>query len=640
MKNKKKLAAITAAMALSLCSVANTFTLTAMGADPKEISYDEATLPNWVPKSFDDALSFENQYGKTHIADGIICCVQKKDVNGYTYITEDAGSTYNYSDHILMQNEYVFVMPEEPDQSDSEEFYKYQMYLQNLGLDPDYKDVKSPFLYEVTVYEAPESGTINFNWVTKNKISGSVYETVNLSFEAKDGVVTETDMYGWLPDCMEEFNAFTKANGTVSVHDGYIVYANDVCYDGGYDVFMKQTGTAEVTEVMRYNISQAVIIEAPGGQGHTVILYKPETEGTLQMEWTQAQYWTPDEPLTDPEVKNYKVNADLSINELVSNGSYTKGYSYTIENGSIKFDQFSSNAQISYIISSNSNYNMTCDRKTSVFTPNEDGTYVLTVEEFCEEIISAGASGNGHFHYFYPVLTYYTVHVQNDEISVQENGSHNWYSKEQIKEIVDSCADTELMVCSDVMAEGSENLLNGAYFSYVNGEMPLQNGENSHLKNYITNYYNEYKTESYFCMNVGYLNEAETFMPRVILSDDSLAEVLSEMHTSSAATTDDIMDFYMVRAKNDGELSITVDGFMEFDLEIKNGIFKRSDKIKESVKGDANGDGILSMSDAIMLQKYLLGAGKLVSRDNADLCKDGRINVFDLCQMKTEIVEK
>lgn len=638
MKNKKKFAAIAAATTLSLCFAANTFTLTAIGAWSQDISYDEATLPNWIPKNFDDALKFENQYGRTHIADGVICCVQKKQVKGYTYTTEDEGSTCNYSDHIIMQNEYVFVMPKEPDQSDFEEFYKYQLYLNNLGLDPNYKNVESPFFYEVTVYEAPESGTINFNWVTRNEKTGNIYETVNLSFEANDGVVTETDIYGWLPDCIEEFYSFKK--DTVSIHDGYIVYADDVCYDGGYDVFMKQTGTAEVTEVMRYNISQTMIVEAVGGQGHTVILYKPEKEGTIQMEWSQAPYWTPDEPVTYTEIKNYKINDDLSINEITANGNYADGYSYTIENDSIIFDQFSAISQMSYIISSNSDYDMTYGRKTSVFTPKEDGTYVLTVEELREAIISAGASNSGHFHYFYPIQTYYTVYVQNDEITVQKNGSHNWYSEKQIKEIVDNSADTEFFVCSDVMAEGSENLLNGSYFSYVNGYIMPFGSENSHLKSYITNIYSEYKTESYFCINVRYLGEEQTFMPRIILSDNSLADVFSEMHTSSEATTDDIMDFYMVRAKNDGKLSIKADGFMEFNLKIKNGIFKRSDKINESVNGDANGDGKLSMSDAIMLQKYLLGFGKLNNRENADLCKDGIINIFDLCQLKYELTYK
>lgn len=58
----------------------------------------------------------------------------------------------------------------------------------------------------------------------------------------------------------------------------------------------------------------------------------------------------------------------------------------------------------------------------------------------------------------------------------------------------------------------------------------------------------------------------------------------------------------------------------------------------ENLLGDCNFDGVLSVSDAVMLQKWLLGAGELTCWQNADLCKDNRIDVFDLCIIKKMLV--
>ncbi len=55
---------------------------------------------------------------------------------------------------------------------------------------------------------------------------------------------------------------------------------------------------------------------------------------------------------------------------------------------------------------------------------------------------------------------------------------------------------------------------------------------------------------------------------------------------------------------------------------------------KYAVVGDVNNDGILSMTDAVMLQKWILCGKSLTDREAADVCTDGRINTFDLCAIK------
>ena len=54
----------------------------------------------------------------------------------------------------------------------------------------------------------------------------------------------------------------------------------------------------------------------------------------------------------------------------------------------------------------------------------------------------------------------------------------------------------------------------------------------------------------------------------------------------------------------------------------------------QSVAGDVNADGKVSVADLIMMQKYLHGKGKLTNWKAGDLTKDNKINIFDFVAMK------
>ena len=58
------------------------------------------------------------------------------------------------------------------------------------------------------------------------------------------------------------------------------------------------------------------------------------------------------------------------------------------------------------------------------------------------------------------------------------------------------------------------------------------------------------------------------------------------------------------------------------------------------VKGDVNADGILSIADIVLFQKWLLAASeiKLPKWRAADLCKDDKLDSFDLYLMKKELL--
>ncbi len=65
------------------------------------------------------------------------------------------------------------------------------------------------------------------------------------------------------------------------------------------------------------------------------------------------------------------------------------------------------------------------------------------------------------------------------------------------------------------------------------------------------------------------------------------------------------------------------------------------DIVPEIVKGDANGDGKMTIADAVSLSNWIMGVSdaKLENSEAADLCKDGKIDVFDLCLLREELVK-
>lgn len=62
-------------------------------------------------------------------------------------------------------------------------------------------------------------------------------------------------------------------------------------------------------------------------------------------------------------------------------------------------------------------------------------------------------------------------------------------------------------------------------------------------------------------------------------------------------------------------------------------------KVISLIKGDANNDGKVTVADAIMLQEWLLGAGDLNNWQNADICEDGKIDVFDMVEMRKLLIK-
>lgn len=321
--NKKLLAMMSAmVMCFSAMPMCSAYAETYVDVMP-EIPVDvQDVFPEWVPTDFTEALRFDNKYGKTHIENGLICCVRKKynydDCN--KYLTE-------YSDEsnieVLFNETYNFVMPEKPDESDKEAYQEYLDFLSENYISEyiEYAEyygheieIKAYFEYEVTVYAMNPSSSVDINWIEKTPQTDHILSTQTLSFESSaDGEITETDLYGWFPDSVGECY-----KDTVSVVNGHIVYCDYMCTDAGLSLITEQNGTAKLECVASDSLSGTTVMPPPPGTSPTIAkAYKPITSGTVKVTFKQAQDWEGGYADDDATVvKYYSVDENGSITEI------------------------------------------------------------------------------------------------------------------------------------------------------------------------------------------------------------------------------------------------------------------------------------------------------------------------------------
>ena len=67
-----------------------------------------------------------------------------------------------------------------------------------------------------------------------------------------------------------------------------------------------------------------------------------------------------------------------------------------------------------------------------------------------------------------------------------------------------------------------------------------------------------------------------------------------------------------------------------------------SENRTDMVQGDINADGKFDIADIVTLKKWILAVQDTEPANwkAADLCEDGRLNVFDLCMMKQRLISK
>ena len=279
---RKHLTALLAAAALTLSAAP----LTALAKEEPPGSM----LPDWVPRDYLAAVDFCNTYGKTHIHDGYVCIVRK----AYLDETPQPDFTETHSEEPIEQFMPQFIISSRPDEV----------------VDP----VPQRYAFQVSLYQPSKPGELKITWGTKEHPDAGETFTFDV---AEDGSITETDLFGWLPDSPAEFADFDKENPVLSVHDGYIVYAGSPCYDGGYQEYLSVVGSGAVELIGDYGIGRTYAdVEPCGGSPNILKLYKPVRPGTVQITATEKRSWEKDPVYSDTGY--YQIADDLTVTETAS----------------------------------------------------------------------------------------------------------------------------------------------------------------------------------------------------------------------------------------------------------------------------------------------------------------------------------
>ncbi len=340
-------------------------------------------------------------------------------------------------------------------------------------------------------------------------------------------------------------------------------------------------------------------------------------------------------------IQNY-IYEDKKVDVTVTAASYPETFKeyedfleaypdfYRIDEDSVYFvNRYINSAEMSLIVSSNNKLSVYDNVYGYIFMPEEDGRYVVTVEEYHEEITETPDENLGHYHTFYPEIFNYIVEVKNGEISVAYEGTCSWKDSLELNENTDENG--------YVYYEG--DVLDGGYFTFVNGNIPSKTENNE----YITTVYGKYSNQSYFCVNLKDKNDPK----RIAISNENKAALEKSFETSSSCSgnldlaTPDIKYFFGIKALADGKVKLTVDGENSYQLIIEDGVFSYDSETLSSIPGDVNNDGKLDENDVKLFNKWLSAAKgvKLTNWKAADMNNDGKLNVFDLCLAKRALIE-
>ncbi len=308
----------------------------------------KAGTPEWAPTSFNEALTFINTYGRTFVKDGFICTVRDRRISKERFETNVSG---DYS--LVSSQVYEWI----PDLSD---------YDEDMIIDV----MQGEFMLEVNVYKPTAPTNISISWAdyylnSAGEEKFSENSDVTFEFEvAENGKITQTDTFGWMPDCVTEYESFVEKNGNVLVKDGYIGFVSEICTDAGYDLFFEQggTGKVELTDEHNFYLVQAPI-EAPGSANYMVEIYKPTTAGNVTLDWTTARDWEYDNTVMPICTKQLVINDDLTISNAEAWGDVDGDGAFAVSDA-VVFNKYLVNKGSLFAIN---NADLNGDNKINVF---------------------------------------------------------------------------------------------------------------------------------------------------------------------------------------------------------------------------------------------------------------------------------
>lgn len=244
-------------------------------------------MPEWIPTDFETAMKFANTYGATHIEDGLLCIVTRQEDSQYLTYETTLGGTSKVIGKID-----TLVSYQAPDVEDPFAIVPY-------------------YSFDIKVYDFEKAGSFSFErtiYHNQNK-----YSSVQYTFEIGDDLnITETDIYSWLPDCSGEYDAYNAKNGTLSLHDNYLVVC-DTDTDGmttEQRLFQEGKGLFEEVHKQTYFPLGTQLI---GGFSDMIRLYEPISAGLVKATWETKLN---SGELISSTTKSFRIGMDMTVSPI------------------------------------------------------------------------------------------------------------------------------------------------------------------------------------------------------------------------------------------------------------------------------------------------------------------------------------
>ena len=248
-----------------------------------------ATLPDWIPKDFDSAVEFRNTYGATHIDNGLVCVVS------------------------VFKREPV---PEGQPQG----MLRYETQITDKSVkklrQTTFGSEISSYYYDIAVFDPQKACdfdiVITDSWAEEPDPDLEYgHALVRYSFSAKDDmIITETDIFSWLPDGKAEFSDYLRDNGEVSVRDNYVVFST-MAVDQFGDRWEPDSNNKY--ENIKYLLTSDCTMQArdmyDDGSVDIMYVYQAVKDGYEKILWTRTSQMRPDQQEPTP----YTLTADCVI---------------------------------------------------------------------------------------------------------------------------------------------------------------------------------------------------------------------------------------------------------------------------------------------------------------------------------------
>lgn len=661
----KRTLSITAATAVMLSVSAPAVSAAAVSVSPAEEAdvsgkVSAGYVPDWVPKTYLDALEFSNKYGATHVDGKYVCVIQQRSRSENAFYAMECVATsssnrisYDFSGDIYFSAE------DAPDKSDTEAYEAYLKRLKAAGISEDTTELDNYFRIEV--YESLLSGfnvTLEEGYYNGEEPVIDSSNVYNFGYYMSVFNLEQTDIFSFMPDSVEEYDEFIKEHGNVCAFNDYVIYCGDVPRSSGVELQMEQNGDAEIKEFKSYTIGERVADMgniSDGGSVRTVRMYEGIEWGEVNVDFSLVRF---DNTVTKKTSSNFTIERDEARRKdfrIVMNSDSLPDWVPTDYAEALAFENEHGSSYVSdgyiccmrrlrkkgekriYFNESAHNVREDCQVCSRVFRfpaydENDQGSYEKYLADLKKLGLDENTVGDANKDIFF------TVDVFKPKPSAEVKVYFDDYRGNMGKGFGEDCR---------LSFETDENgvITETDHFSWVpdsvaeTKEYIKKNGNISVHGEYIV-----------FCAvsNAFSLDIKKEGIPALVetfnyyLDNTQLIDVLGSPFARVILYTADkpgtmAVDFGYSGGKGEYEPKDSEVCF-RFDDDLNACIISREECIPP-ILGDCNNDGVFGISDVITLQQWLLGRSILGSEENADMNKDGFIDVFDLISMKKQIVK-